>query len=106
MKAWQVQNKEGEMQQIVFADKRSEAIYKSEAIGWTEYINVRAKRAKYADDLENQPSKLIQAQLDNGWWHECHGNCRSRVTEDDKCKIVGSSIYCEECSTREVNDGK
>jgi hypothetical protein len=100
MKAWHVQDKDGEMQEIVFADKRSEAIYKSEAMGWTEYINVRAKRAKYADDLEKEPVKLIQSQLENGWWFECHGNCRNHVTIDDNYTIVDGSPYCGECSQK------
>lgn len=99
MKAWHVQDNEGEYQQIIFAEKRSEAIQKSEAIGWTEYVNVRAKRAKYCDDLEKEPCAIIQAQLDNGWWLECHGDkCSKQVTIDDKYTIIDGHIYCEECS--------
>ena len=97
MKAWHVQDKDGEMQEIVFANKKSEAIYKSEANGWTEYINVRAVRAKYADDLEDLPSNLIQAQLDNGWWFECE-KCFCVVTEEDNYLIKNKSVYCEKCS--------
>ncbi|WHF29115.1 hypothetical protein QJS65_20430 (plasmid) [Bacillus altitudinis] len=100
MKAWHVQDKYGEYQQIIFADKRSEAISKSEAKGWNEFIDIRAKRAKYADDLNTEPVKLIQAQLENGWWFECHGNCRNQVTTDDKYSIVHGSIYCGECSDK------
>lgn len=98
MKAWHVQDKYGEYHQIIFADKRSEAIAKSEAREWNDFIDVRAKRAKYADDLNTEPVKLIQAQLDNGWWFECHGNCRNHVTIDDRYTIVDGFIYCEECS--------
>lgn len=99
MKAWHVQDTDGEHQEIVFAEKRSEAIYKSEASGWTEYINVRAKRAKYCDDLEKEPSAIIQAQLDNYWWLECHGGkCTKQVTIDDKYSIIDGHVYCEECS--------
>jgi len=100
MKAWHVQDNEGEMQEIVFAEKRSEAIYMSEAYGWVDYINVRARRAKYADGLENKPSKLIETQLENGWWFECHGNCTNLVTEDDNYIIVENNVYCEECEEK------
>jgi hypothetical protein len=100
LKAWHVQDKDGEFQQIVFANKRHEAIDKSEARGWADYIDVRAKRAKYADGLESEPDKLIKSQLNNSWWLECHGNCRSHVTQDDQYTIKGGHIYCEVCSKK------
>lgn len=101
MKAWYVQDNEGEYQEIVFADKRSDAIQKSEAIGWTEYINVRAKRAKYADGLENEPEKLIQIQLENGWWLECRsGKCTNQICEETNYTIANNEVYCEECSKK------
>lgn len=101
MKAWHVQDINGEYQEIVFGDKRSEAINKSEAIGWTEYINVRAKRAKYCDDLEKEPCAIVQAQIDNGWWIECHGGkCTKPVTIDDKYTVVDGYVYCEDCSKK------
>ncbi|WP_345911033.1 hypothetical protein [Bacillus altitudinis] len=100
MKAWHVQDKYGEHQQIIFADKRSEAIAKSEAKGWCHFIDIRAKRAKYADDLNTKPVKLIQAQLENGWWFECCGSCSNHVTIDDKHSIVDGFIYCGECSCK------
>lgn len=99
MKAWHVQDSQGEYQEIIFAEKRSEAIYKSEAMGWTEYINIRAKRAKYCDDLEKDTCAIIQAQIDNDWWIECHGNkCTNSVTMDDKYTIIDGYIYCKDCS--------
>ncbi|WP_273854058.1 hypothetical protein [Guptibacillus spartinae] len=99
MKAWHVQDKDGEYQQIVFADKRSEAISKSEALGWDEYINVRARRASFADDLEKEPSKLVEAQLEDGWWFECYGEqCFKEITFEDEHCIVDGRIYCGKCS--------
>lgn len=99
MKAWHVQDKDGEYQEIVYAEKRSEAIAKSEAIGWVDYIDVRAKRAKYCDDLEKSTYSIIQAQLENAWWLECHGGkCTKQITIDDEYSIIDGKIYCEECS--------
>ena len=99
MKAWHVQDTEGERQQIIFAKKRSDAIQKSEAIGWTEFINVRAKRAKYCDDLEKEPCAIIQAQLEHGWWLECNSNkCVKQLTIEDEYAIIDGRIYCEKCS--------
>ena len=99
MKAWHVQDTDGEYLEIVFADKRSEAIYKSEAYGWAEYIDIRAKRAKYADDLEKEPVLLTQVLLENDWCLECHGGkCYKQVTIEDKYTIVDGYVYCEKCS--------
>lgn len=100
MKAWHVQDTDGEMQEVVFAEKRSEAIYKSEAYRWTDYINVRVKRAKYADGLENEPKdKILQVLLDNGWWFEC-GNCFTHVTDEDSFFIQNGHVFCEKCTAR------
>ncbi|MEK5148791.1 hypothetical protein MKX53_17560 [Psychrobacillus sp. FSL K6-4615] len=99
MKAWHVQDINGDNQEIIFAEKRSLAISKSEARGWNDYIDVRAKRAKYCDDLEKEPNEIIQAQLDNGWWMECHDDrCAKQITIDDEHTIVDGKIYCEICS--------
>lgn len=101
MKAWHVQDINGEYQEIVFSDKRSEAIAKSEARGWVDYIDVRAKRAKYCDDLEKEPCAIIQVQLENDWWLECHGGkCTKQVMIEDEYTIVDGRIYCEECSKK------
>lgn len=101
MKAWHVQDINGEHQEIVFAEKRSEAFLKSEARIWVDYIDVKVKRAKYCDGLENEPNSIIQAQLDNGWWLECHGSkCTKQLTIEDECKITNGRIYCEECSKK------
>jgi hypothetical protein len=99
MKAWHVQDSDGEHQEVVFADKRNEAIYISEAYGWADYINVRAKRAKYADGLENESKdKILQVLLENGWWFEC-GNCYTQVTEEDKFSIQNGHVFCEKCTS-------
>lgn len=102
MKAWHVQEKDGEHQEIIFAETRTEAIRKSEAIGWTDYIAVRAKRAPYADGLMTEPVNLKVAQLENGWWFECHGTkCTKQITSDDKHSIAGDTILCETCTKKE-----
>lgn len=97
MKAWHVQEKDGSNQEIVFAKTRTEAIQKSEAIGWSDYIDIRAKRAKYADGLNDDTSKLLEVQLENGWWIECK-NCHKQVTNEDKYIIEKDAVYCEVCS--------
>lgn len=103
MKAWHVQDKFGENQEIVFAEKRSDAIQKSEAIGWVDYIDVRAKRAKYADGLYGDSVELKKAQLANGWWFECHGvTCHKQLTIDDSRVFIENAIYCKECSTKNL----
>lgn len=98
MKAWHIQDKNGGYQQLIFAEKRHEAICKSEAIGWVNYIDVRAKRAKYADDLEKEPVTLVESQLNNGWWFECHGKCSTTLTVEDTYTIADGYIFCENCS--------
>ena len=112
MKAWRVQDKDGEMQEIVFADTRHKAIYKSEANGWTEYINVRAKRAKFADGLEDKPKKLTQVMLENGWYFEC-GKCLKQVDIDtlmdlnknvsEKGEVVCDTCFNENVTAQSVN---
>ncbi|MEB5480884.1 hypothetical protein P8825_15065 [Shouchella clausii] len=82
MKAWHVQDTQGDYQQIVFAEKRSEAIQASDAISWVGYIDVRARRAPYADNLHESSKELKKQLLLNGWWFEC-GKCSSIVTIDD-----------------------
>lgn len=103
MKAWHVQEKDGENQEVVFAETRSEAIKKSEALGWVDYIDVRAKRAPYADGLEKDHVQVRVAQLENGWWFECSGDgCHRQVTSDEKYSIASDSVYCEACTQKDT----
>lgn len=101
MKAWHVSDRDADLQEIVFADKRHEAIYKSEVYRWCGYTDVRIKRAPYADGLENEPKKLKQAMLENGWWFECK-NCREIVTIDDidieDNITVEGDVFCNCCA--------
>lgn len=89
MKAWSVSNRNGEYSQLLFAEKRSEAIMKSDAYQEEgSYIDVRATRAPYADDLENASRKeFMMCLLENDWWHECH-ICSARVTKNDTSNIA------------------
>lgn len=60
MKAWHVQDNNAEKQEIIFAETRGKAIVKSEAYSFEgDYTRVRAKRAEYADGLENDYEKLL-----------------------------------------------
>ncbi|MFD1450850.1 hypothetical protein [Oceanobacillus sojae] len=99
MKAWHVQDTQGEEQEIIFAETRGKAIVSSEAYSFEgDYTRVRATRAKYANDLENKADELIETMLQNGWWHECGGtNCSNQVEEHHDYVISMGSVYCEHC---------
>lgn len=98
MKAWHTQTSDGEHQQIVFAETRGQAVQKSEAYGWTDYTDVRATRANYADGYENVKEKQFRTmQLQNGWWFECRG-CSIGVTEEDRYIVDEKGfVYCGIC---------
>ncbi len=98
MKAWHVQDTQGERQEIIFAETRGKAITQSEAYSWDgEYTEVRATRAEYADGLEGDYEQLLQAKLDNCWWIEC-SDCNYPVTEDDDYEIKHQAVFCKKCS--------
>lgn len=105
MKAWHVMDKTGENEEIVFAEKRSDAIGKSEAYSSTgNWIDVRATRAKYADGLEKaSEDKFLQVLISEGWWFEC-SDCSRRVIEEDNPLIKAGRIYCEKCQEGATNE--
>ncbi|WP_339236852.1 hypothetical protein [Oceanobacillus sp. FSL W7-1281] len=103
MKAWHVQDTQCEHQEIIFAEKRSKAMSQSEAYSLEgEWTNVRARRAEYADGLENNPDEVIKASIQNGWWYECFG-CSNLVTEEKKYLIRAGRVYCENCQEGATN---
>lgn len=74
MKAWTVEDKasyEG-FSTLVWADTLSEAKKKAlleEHMEDAEWVDLRARRAPYADDKQNLTEDLlIILQLENGWW--------------------------------------
>lgn len=94
-------------QSIVFAPKRSKAMYNSEAYGLVDFIDVRALRKPQFDKYAEQGFVPKQALLEDGWWFECYGRnergtpCCERLTIDDKPLIIDEGVYCnKECYER------
>lgn len=101
MKAWHVQEKDGDHQEIIFAETRADAITQSEARGWADYIDIRANHAPYADGLEECPEQLKVAQLENGWWFACSGEkCNRQVTNEETYAVNGNRVLCAECTDK------
>lgn len=101
MKCYHVQNKNGEYQQLVFAEKRSDAIVNSEAYEWDgEYINVQATRKPEYDKYKEQGYVPKQALLNDGWWFECYGRdpngkrCCKQLTDEDNPLVIDERVYC------------
>lgn len=69
---------------LVFAESPSKA--KLQALGTDNlcdynYINLRAKRAQYADGKENASARdLMVLNIQNGWWYEIDGQ---RIDSDN-----------------------
>lgn len=91
-----------EHQELIFSKKRSEAIQHSEAIAWTEYINVRATRKPEYDQYAARgyvPKKVL---LRDGWWFECFGynerghRCCKVLTIEGDPLIVDEHVYCDQ----------
>lgn len=95
MKAWVLENLKDDDAGIslVFADTRNEAkkqaYYDScyafqhdlEPEKWTD---IRATRAQYADDMENESEDFIMLRLvENGWWFRING-----VTKLDNIMLI------------------
>ncbi len=79
LKAYVVsENRNYEHSALVFAENPNKA--KQQALGDDnlcdyEYIELSAKRAKYADGHENtDESDLIHLKIRNGWWYEIDGH--------------------------------
>lgn len=100
MKCYLTSTADGEHQELVFAEKRSDAIRKSEAIQWDEYINVRAVRQPDYDKYAEQRYVPKEVLIQDGWWFECYGvnergfNCFKHLTADDKPLIKYEHVYC------------
>lgn len=108
IKAYWTTDSQGENQQIIFAESRAQAIYKSEAYQWGEdYIGVRVKRMKDLDQFASLGYVPKSALLEKGWWFECCGyKCSKHVTEDDSPVIVDEYVFCSnECSESRMVKG-
>lgn len=103
LKCWLTEALDGERQQLVFAEKRHEAITNSEAYQWEgDYVSVRVRRQpqydKYAD-IGFVPTEVLIA---DGWWFECCGytaeghRCCRHLLEEDAPLIINEKVYCDQ----------
>ena len=104
MKCYHTFDKDGEHQELVFAQKRSDAILKSEAYQWEgDYIGVRTTRKPEYDKYAEQGYVPKQVLLSDGWWFECYGRkaigrCCKPLTIEDSPIVVNEHVYCgKEC---------
>jgi hypothetical protein len=62
---------------LVFAETASQAKSKAkgrEELDGVEYVDLSARRAKYADGYENASERdLMILNIQNGWWYEIGG---------------------------------
>jgi hypothetical protein len=82
---------------IVFAESRNQARRlgcETGELGYARYTDVRAVRALRFDGIL-QEEGLMRAQLEAGWWMECHG-CYARVDVDRTPHRVvrGVRVFC------------
>lgn len=102
MKCYLTSTADGEHQELVFAEKRSDAIRKSEAIEWDVYINVRAIRKPDYDQYAEQRYVPKEVLIRDGWWFECYGynergnNCCKVLTAEDKPLVWDDHVYCNQ----------
>ncbi len=101
MKCYLVQLWNGDNQQIVFAEKRSEAILKSDAYEWDgDYTAVRATRESSYDKYADQGVVPKDVLLADGWWFECTGRkengyiCGEHLTAEYNPVIIADRVYC------------
>lgn len=96
MKAFHIQSRDGENQEIVFAETVGKAKVKSEAYRWCDYTELRASREiefdKYAD-LGYVPKNEL---LKSGWWFTCQ-RCSITCTEENSV-VVEEKVYCKKCN--------
>ncbi|MEK5395965.1 hypothetical protein [Paenibacillus sp. FSL K6-2859] len=111
LKCYLVQDRSGEHQQLVFAEKRSIAIVESEAYEWEGYYTeIRATREPAFDVYAEQGYVPKEVLVANGWWFECYGwnergyRCCVRLCEEDKPLIIGDKVYCNEAHTRKMKE--
>lgn len=79
LKAYSVsENVSYEVSVLVFAENANQAknIANSlEEMDSYDYVNMRARRAKYADGHENTNKRdLMHLKIRNGWWYEIDGH--------------------------------
>lgn len=88
---------------IVFAENASQA----RQIGWTqmddigaeEYIDIRARRAPWADVYADAGDIPLQAYLENGWWWPC-GDCDELVGLETLGGVTAQDDpLCDRCAT-------
>jgi len=102
LKCYWTYDRSMEHQSFVFAKKRSEAIYNSEAYQWdSDWTDIRAERMPEFDQYVDSDIPK-QALLEKGWWFECYGwRCDRHLTIDDNPLIVDNHVYCnQECRDR------
>lgn len=107
MKAFYVCDPDNECAEIIFSDKRSQAIQVSEARQWHDYIDVRASRKPQYDKFAEQGFVPKQTLLEDGWWFECCGykenprrRCCQHLTIEDNPVVINEEVYCQECGSK------
>lgn len=98
MKAWEISDSKNDDKspKLVFAETINDAkkqayeepnkIYNSYSLDPDSWIDIRATRAKYADNMESEDEITIMIRLiENGWWFEI-GNERWDENNVDKLK--------------------
>ena len=105
LKCYHMSDLEGEHQQLIFAENRSQAIIRSDAYQWDgDYIRVRAIRQPQYDAYAQLGSVPKEILLEDGWWFECHGDdehgrrCCKVLTIEDEPLVVDDLVYCKEHS--------
>lgn len=102
LKCYYVQEKSGKNQELIFAHKRTEAIYASEAYGMVDWIDIMAVRKPEFDQYAEQGFVPKEAMLEHGWWFECCGrndaglHCCNSLTKDDNPLLVSNHVYCNQ----------
>lgn len=79
LKAYSVtENISYEVSVLVFAENANKAkaiANNHEEMDSVDFVNLRARRAKYADGHENtDESELMRLKIRNGWWYEIDGH--------------------------------
>lgn len=108
MKCYWVSDANHQWQQVLFAEDRKEAIYKSD--GYQNegvYIDVRVRRKKEWDQYAELGYVPKEVMIQDGWWFECYGykqnprrRCCAHITEEENYKAVGDKVFCEDCSSQ------
>jgi hypothetical protein len=97
LKAYHVRDSEGGHQEIVFAETSGKAKMRSDALGWCDFTDIRAKRVKEFDQYTELGVVPKQIMLENGWWFECN-RCLTYVDIDNDAKVSKKNdVYCESC---------